>query len=924
MVERMSDRENDFGFAGVAQQDAESDSWQSARGNYQFNFKGDVRQSGRADTKLVLQTVTFTGAAAPPGVLAGNQVPLYSTNVNSQTAEPSDATDNEGLADTTTSTATDDGGGVHLSDSQNNYASLARYFDPNNFSPDQIHLETLVLEPQGLDVLLTGLEDLPGFDEGELALRFVDQQGNLVDVIVTANEAEADAEEEALELANDAPAPASNDGEQSLSVLTAPASALAIPQDASGETQTEEETSGPALPLAPTGPTSPNEANTAASEIGSPVAEEPLFNLIEGTQRWNVLTGTTEADAIYGLGGNDSLFAGDGDDMLDGGVGNDRLFGGAGDDTLDGGAGYDRLQGDGGRDSFVFTGDNFGWDQILDYEAGEQNILRDVAAENITARFVRDAKSGIRFVVNIDGKGQYEASIYAHIPLGTDVTVIGKDGEAVAIPDEVFVYGEAKINNLSGGNEDNIIEGAHKVDKISGRGGDDALYGRRGNDTLNGGSGDDILNGGRGSDKLIGGTGDDVFQFTGIEFGYDRIVDYAANDAIHLLDAAAEDIEARFVRENDSVFFQINLVDQSKYDAGIIINVQPGTAINLFDANGHRVEVSDAVHIYGAAKTNHLAGGDEDNVIHGNKRWDFLQGNGGDDTLHGYADRDRLNGGDGDDTLDGGQGQDTLTGGQGRDVFMFLGRDFGPDTITDYNIEDTIILQDFDVGEVNTRFYVHRGQLRFEITVDETSKWTASVTLTGATQDDEFSIFAGDDQIEVDYARHQYGTNWHNRMVGDEKSDALYGGRRNDTLLGEGGNDRLYGDADHDTLDGGAGQDILTGGTGNDKFVISLDNLDNLDGADIVTDFGTGNDRLSLDLDVGTIGIIDAAGSDEAKLVALRNETLLDWSNDSHFDTGTTTNDVAVADTVIYRDGEVVLIVEDYTDDLEFTHFDIY
>lgn len=41
---------------------------------------------------------------------------------------------------------------------------------------------------------------------------------------------------------------------------------------------------------------------------------------------------------------------------------------------------------------------------------------------------------------------------------------------------------------------------------------------------------------------------------------------------------------------------------------------------------------------------------------------------------------------------------------------------------------------------------------------------------------------------------------------------------------------RLYEAHGHDLLDGGAGSDILTGGTGNDKFVISFDNLDNLDG----------------------------------------------------------------------------------------------
>ena len=199
---------------------------------------------------------------------------------------------------------------------------------------------------------------------------------------------------------------------------------------------------------------------------------------------------------------------------------------------LDGGTGYDRLKGGAGRDSFVFTGDNFGWDQINDYEAGEQIILRDVAAEDITARFVRHIKGGISFVVNVEGKGQYDASIYVNVPLGTDVSVIGANGTLVAIPDEVYMYGAQKINALTGGEEDNIVYGAHRMDAISGKGGDDALYGFAGNDVLNGGSGNDTLDGGIGYDKLIGGEGNDVFQFTGRQFGYDRIVDYASNDSI--------------------------------------------------------------------------------------------------------------------------------------------------------------------------------------------------------------------------------------------------------------------------------------------------------------------------------------------------------------------------------------------------------
>lgn len=70
-------------------------------------------------------------------------------------------------------------------------------------------------------------------------------------------------------------------------------------------------------------------------------------------------------------------------------------------------------------------------------------------------------------------------------------------------------------------------------------------------------------------------------------------------------------------------------------------------------------------------------------------------------------------------------------------------------------------------------------------------------------------------------------------------------------------------------------------------------------------------------------GTLPAAGN-EAKLAALREEFILDWSNDSDYDTGTGTNHVTTADTVIIHNGEVVLVIEDYTDELHYTQFDIY
>jgi len=65
--------------------------------------------------------------------------------------------------------------------------------------------------------------------------------------------------------------------------------------------------------------------------------------------------------------------------------------------------------------------------------------------------------------------------------------------------------------------------------------------------------------------------------------------------------------------------------------------------------------------------------------------------------------------------------------------------------------------------------------------------------------------------------------------------DVVQSALGNDTVYGEGGSDTISGGEGNDLIIGGAGSDVMTGGDGDDTFV-----FDN-DGADVITDFGTGN-----------------------------------------------------------------------------------
>jgi Ca2+-binding RTX toxin-like protein len=86
-----------------------------------------------------------------------------------------------------------------------------------------------------------------------------------------------------------------------------------------------------------------------------------------------------------------------------------------------------------------------------------------------------------------------------------------------------------------------------------------------------------------------------------------------------------------------------------------------------------------------------------------------------------------------------------------------------------------------------------------------------------------------------------YGGNGNDTLIGGTGLDSLTGGLGADSLDGGNGNDLLFGDAGIDRLIGGAGADSLTGGADADVFVFNQ-----LKGVDLITDFTSGSDRISL------------------------------------------------------------------------------
>jgi Ca2+-binding RTX toxin-like protein len=155
---------------------------------------------------------------------------------------------------------------------------------------------------------------------------------------------------------------------------------------------------------------------------------------------------------VAGGNGNDTIIGGNGDDSLAGGMGNDSLYGGDGNDFLNGGNDA-TLDGSDGADT-ISGGD------------GIDTVVYSQRQDNLT--------------IDISNSGK---------------TNDGAPGEG----DKVM----ADIENVFGGNGDDLIIGNAASNLISGGGG---------NDTLEGGDGNDKLIGGRGNDSLLGQGGINLYS----------------------------------------------------------------------------------------------------------------------------------------------------------------------------------------------------------------------------------------------------------------------------------------------------------------------------------------------------------------------------------------------------------------------------
>jgi len=533
------------------------------------------------------------------------------------------------------------------------------------------------------------------------------------------------------------------------------------------------------------------------------------------------LTATAEKNNLFVFGGtgNDTLIGGAGSDLLDGGAGNDSLSGGAGANVFVGGTGADTMTGGIGIDTADYTGsaavtvdlNNVG----AQVSGGDANGDRLSAIENVIGTGSGDKITGNSLANTLFGMGGVDTLIGGS---GNDTLVGGTGGDQLTggAGIDMASYADSlsavTVNlslttaQVSGGDASGDVLSADVEGVIGSSLGDalisdvssDILSGEGGNDTLIAGGGNDTLSGGAGADQLLMGNflnsldkidGGDDFDIVQINGNYSAGVSLSATNFSNI----------ELVRLIDSGFNYRLTVNTGTAAVGYTIDGSDLVGNTLFvSASG-----SAGISIIGGDLADTLTGGSGGDVFHGGAGGDILTGGIGNDMVDysgstavtvnlslttaqvsggdaggdrlsgiehaiGSAFDDKLTGTTAVNQLDGSGGNDTLIGGAGADTLI---GGIGLDT-ADYAASTAAVIIDL----------------------------TDSGGQTGGHAE-------GDILVDIENVT---GSNFNDRLVGDDEANKLIGNAGNDTLIGGLGGD---------TLDGGAGTGDLAVYTGSDTGV---------------------------------------------------------------------------------------------------------
>ncbi|TWU05455.1 dockerin type I domain-containing protein [Stieleria varia] len=538
---------------------------------------------------------------------------------------------------------------------------------------------------------------------------------------------------------------------------------------------------------------------------------------------------------VVGGGGDDWIEGNDGANRLEGGDGNDTLLGLDDEDFLIGGAGNDSLDGGNDRDVFFFS-DVLGVDEndivsggngrdLLDFSSlsGQQHLIVDLDASTTvashdgrTVRWKTKAITDIEDIVGTSGDDQFYNGIDGN-------RISGGDG------DDVYYFRHLSaldwINEFEGQGRDRIdfsltpasvslsIDLSSQVlaelnqagTAIRVRAGGDLeaiedVVGGQGDDVIRGSSRDNHIDGWYGSDQIHGELGDDRYIIS--------------PDPSNRVDTFFENAGGG----SDTISFAEHYADRTD---PIIVELYGGTASI---AGVPRVTLDDPQRFENA-----IGGGGNDTLL-GNDGNNRLVGGDGNDRFSGRGGNDRLMGGAGDDRYAFESLRYVQSGGSNQyqvipenDVIL------DPTVVLD---EFGVLVLDADGRPIPS---TNSGNDTIDyVDVPPTSIYSLSIDLGNSlprmseyyavpplppqgTVVNPVLAYRWIDRTYWSWRDQIFGTVLEN-IIGGPGNDTLIGNDASNIIQGGGGDDTIYGLGGNDLLLGGGGNNVIYGGRGNDRY----------------------------------------------------------------------------------------------------------
>jgi Ca2+-binding RTX toxin-like protein len=493
-------------------------------------------------------------------------------------------------------------------------------------------------------------------------------------------------------------------------------------------------------------------------------------------------------------------------------------------------------------------------------------------------------------------RSYYSSTLTSTATATLNISVAGTGLDAFSLQTPVVMDGEAGNDTLIGAAGNDVLTDLSGHNTVTGNGGNDTIAVGSGNDFIAGGAGDDLITAtggtnwiytGLGNDTVHGGAGRDYIIGAGT--GASELLGNAGDDVIYGSDGddligGGAGADLIYGRAGNNRIYTGTGIDNVIGGTGNDTIFAAGTDFKELRGN----DGNDA--IYGGEGGEFLGGGSGNDTVLGNGGNDTINGWVGDDFLGGGAGNDSIMGDDGNDTIYAGYGDDFIGGGAGNDlIYGSSGRNtiytgLGQDTVQGGDGNDTIMGGGSDRTELfgnagNDVLYGSSGDdllaggqgndLIYGVAGNNTI-YTGLGTDTVYGGSGRDTIYAAGDTRQT-----LYGNDGNDIIHGAAQDDLLVGGSGDDQLLGMGGDDHIYMGLGNDTAYGHSGDDLITAGAGNnliyagdgddriiagtgrdvmygragsDEFLFITTNQIGIGATrDVIADFETGVDKVSLD-----------------------------------------------------------------------------